>query len=225
MHAQWEAGCVCAQNNNWAPWHGWVWRCLVTTAWELNPAQGQPWNMTFVLSSFHQGFPSWGTPHSTSTECHCQWPHQSVHHDPVAAAAREPPEWHPQGLHHQVRRHKHHAKLPVLLPSAEFHEPFGISCSLVRNGEIRGCPRWQEHAYCLYFGLSQYFICCFIVQILPCWSSCWLPVQEHHQRWCQQPAVGGSDHLDQLWDWGGSIQQCRTGCLQFQSHRMDSPGW
>lgn len=55
------------------------------------------------LLCFHvQGLPPRGAPHSPSTECHRQRPDQSVHHDPVAATSREPPEWPSQRLHHQV---------------------------------------------------------------------------------------------------------------------------
>jgi len=38
------------------------------------------------------------------SDSHRKWPHQSVHHDPMAAPPREPSEWATPGLHHQVKR-------------------------------------------------------------------------------------------------------------------------
>lgn len=61
-------------------------------------------------------------------------------------------------------------------------------------------------------------------QVLPGRAACRVPVQEHHGCRCQQPAVGGPHHLDQLRDRGGRLQQCRAGCLQQQSHRVDTAG-
>lgn len=43
-------------------------------------------------------------PERSPSDSHRERPHQSVHHDPVAAAPREPSERSTPGLHHQVGR-------------------------------------------------------------------------------------------------------------------------
>lgn len=50
-----------------------------------------------------QRLPPRGATERSSTERHCQRADQPVHHDPVAASPREPPEWHYEGLHCPVR--------------------------------------------------------------------------------------------------------------------------
>lgn len=93
-----------------------------------------------------------GVPQCCTSERHCKWSHQPVHHDPVAASTREPSERHPQRIHRPVRS----------LIEIYFLFFMLIKCSMISMKSDVRSPTARNEAV---FISSSYFFCLFIIFI------------------------------------------------------------
>lgn len=89
----------------WCLWWNAIEICrnVIINAWLHSLSLLIPFYSLFAVFLLQTDAPR-GASQCTSSDCHCKWTHQSVHHDPVAAPTGEPPERPSSGLHHQVGR-------------------------------------------------------------------------------------------------------------------------